>query len=120
MGIFSEETALHLAARCNRVNPIVKMLEHHNFVEVNAQDADGNTPLHAAVAINSLTIVQTLLKFPAIDIDIQNDEGFTALNYAAKLDIGDMHIVDLLLKRVASNCINMQDNEGLHTLVWLH
>ncbi len=47
----SEETALHVAAKSNRVESvdIAKLLLGRDGVDVNARDRRGNTPLHACM-----------------------------------------------------------------------
>ena len=47
------------------------LIEHHNF-DINKPDVDGNTPLHFAVQNNHLELVDYLLSFEHIDLEIRN------------------------------------------------
>ncbi|ORX81437.1 ankyrin, partial [Anaeromyces robustus] len=60
-------------------------------------------------------IVQLLLKHPDIDVNFQNNKGFTPLIRAAK--DGKKEIVELLLKHPNVDT-NVQDNEGRTALFY--
>lgn len=71
-------TALMLASYNGNEN-IVKLLLSKN-VDINAQDYDGWTPLMIAVSRNNENIVKLLL--PDADVNLQNNNGSTALTLA--------------------------------------
>jgi len=74
----------------------------------NAQQSDGNTPLHLACFKGDLVLVELLLRYGA-DVNIQNNvAGRTPLHVAA--DGYHDSIVELLLKHKAN--INVQDHFG--------
>lgn len=49
------------------------------WTNVNAQYANGNTPLILAVQGNSVSLVQMLLEHPAINVNLRGLDGYTAL-----------------------------------------
>lgn len=64
-----------------------------NFgAEVNAQDIDGNTPLHAAVWLNDLKAARVLLEAGG-NATIKNKKGETPLHIANILDRQEMNSV---------------------------
>ena len=81
-------TLLHVAAyRCN-VDAVDILLRHAMYFGktqlqriLNSTDKWGKTPLHHAVYHECLFIVQRLLCFKEMDIDIQDTNGKTAMDY---------------------------------------
>ena len=66
-----------------------------NQEQINAQfAANGNTVLHVAVWNGHAHIVRLLLRYPGIDIQIQNKNGKTALDLAVEKDFTE--IIELL------------------------
>jgi ankyrin repeat protein len=55
------------------------MLLKHKNIDVNLQDKDGNTALNWACARDQEEIVAILLQDERINIDLQNNEGQSAL-----------------------------------------
>jgi ankyrin repeat domain-containing protein 50 len=78
-------SALSHAAGCHDPSTeIVKLLTSHEGTDVNIADCRGHTPLMRACDIRSLEIVMILLRIPGIRTDTVDDEGCTALWYAAE------------------------------------
>lgn len=74
---------------------------------VNAQDMDGNTPLHAA-ALSGRSDLANLLLGHRAEVNAQDAEGNTPLHAAARL--GRRNLANLLLERGAE--VNAQDARG--------
>uniref|UniRef100_A0A1I8FQ59 BTB domain-containing protein n=1 Tax=Macrostomum lignano TaxID=282301 RepID=A0A1I8FQ59_9PLAT len=55
--------------------------------DVNAQDADGNTPLHLAIQGGHMTVVSLLLSHPGLDLRLRNARG----GHAVRLRDGVAH-----------------------------
>ncbi|WVZ79064.1 hypothetical protein U9M48_026691, partial [Paspalum notatum var. saurae] len=80
-------TFVHAAARAKRAwvvssaieSPLVRSL-------LDAQDGEGNTPLHLAVAAGAPDVVETLLRKGKVRAHVLNNHGHTAFDLAAKSD----------------------------------
>lgn len=66
-------------------------------ISVNSTDDDERTPLHWAAAYGETETVQFLLSLPDVDIDHQDDSGWTALMSA--VSAGHVPVVEVLLQR---------------------
>eukprot|EP00117_Sycon_ciliatum_P048509 scpid7645/ scgid34528/ Neurogenic locus Notch protein; Processed neurogenic locus Notch protein len=115
-----QETALHLAARCGVADNVNVLL--HYGADPNAVDKYGASPLHAAVSAGATAVVQVLLGHEATNMDIQAEDGTTALMVAARsADEVELNaITDLLLRHTKPphQSINAIDNEGRTALHW--
>ncbi len=78
-----------------------------NGEDINAQDKDGVTPLHWAVADNNKELAKLLIKHGA-DVDVRNRDKHTPLHYAAVH--GYVEIVKYLIDNGAN--VNAQDEDG--------
>jgi ankyrin repeat protein len=76
------QTPLHYAASKNHP-AIVKLLLENN-ADINAQDNLRATPLHRASSQGHIDVVRILCGNPKIRIDIQDNEGNTALHLAVE------------------------------------
>ncbi|XP_023220588.1 E3 ubiquitin-protein ligase MIB1-like [Centruroides sculpturatus] len=92
-----ECTALHHAARKNSVLLVAKLLEKGS--DVNAQDPRGDTALHIAAGRGLVDVATVLLEHPEVNINKQNEDGFTPLMCA--VDSYFTKIVKMLLDK---NC----------------
>ncbi|KAI5282468.1 hypothetical protein KEM54_002738, partial [Ascosphaera aggregata] len=54
-------TVLHLAIQCTEPQIVEYVLSYDSDIDINAQDRDGNTPLHLAAQLGRLSIVRDLL-----------------------------------------------------------
>ena len=86
------ETPFFIAARYSHIS-IVKMLGSINECNINARNADGNSPLHIAVSQESAEVTQTLIDLHC-DLDLKNNEGLMPLHLAVK---GNQPSLDILL-----------------------
>lgn len=79
-----QPSALHLAAGNGRTE-VVRMLIASGAA-VNARDAEGNTPLHAALDLFFVgpEAIHELLRHPQIDTTVRNESGDTPLDLARK------------------------------------
>ncbi|KAJ0398925.1 hypothetical protein P43SY_005283 [Pythium insidiosum] len=73
----------------------VKYLVEDLGADVNFQNQNGCTALHAAAASGQLTTVQYMLSCPDVDASVTDDEDQTALHYAAFY--GHLEVVQLLV-----------------------
>ena len=71
------DNAIHVEVR---LEDEVKIILLH---KVNALDTDGRTPLMRAATYNTAAVVRLLLERRA-EINLQDDQGYTALMYAAR------------------------------------
>ncbi len=75
-----KRNALHYA--CENGRPRLAQLFIDNNINVNAQDIDGNTPLHLAVGANKTETIKLLLTIDGIDAFRENKRGKTPLSSA--------------------------------------
>ncbi|HQU09705.1 MAG TPA: ankyrin repeat domain-containing protein, partial [Opitutales bacterium] len=73
-------TALHLAI-INGYDNIVETLLH-NGASPNIKNSEGETPLHMAIRLDKMDVVEKLMQAENIDLKIQNNEGNTPLHIA--------------------------------------
>jgi ankyrin repeat protein len=52
------------------------------YKDLNVQDADGNTPLHTAVAVENEEAIKTLIS-SGVDFNVKDKEGETAYDAAS-------------------------------------
>ncbi|KAG8089361.1 hypothetical protein GUJ93_ZPchr0011g28776 [Zizania palustris] len=79
------ETFLHAAAREKRSSVVSVAIKNTALCGLlDAQDGDGNTPLHLAVAAGAPPVVEALLRKGKVRTDVLNDAGYTPLDLAAK------------------------------------
>jgi len=90
-------TGLEFACSRER-RDIVDLLLLNPFIDVNTQNADGETPLHIACTKDSTYIVERLLSRGA-DINIKNNNGETPLYLACSTGKND--IIEVLIKHKA-------------------
>ncbi|KAG0530871.1 hypothetical protein BDA96_05G224400 [Sorghum bicolor] len=80
-------TFLHTAARENRRSVVSVAIKIKNTLQrddlLDAQDRDGNTPLHLAVAAGAHSVVKDLLCKGKVRTNVLNKDGHTALDLAA-------------------------------------
>lgn len=64
--------------------------------DYNLKDRGGNTPLMLACKSNQLALVKLLLQQAHIEVNIKNDQGLSAVDYAVKY--GTVSLIQVLLK----------------------
>lgn len=108
------ETALHLAARHGRVDAARGLLERCDPQDVNAQDATGRTPLHAAIAADSLGVFELFIRCRGTDLNAHTHDGTTPLILAARTGTYSM-LEELILNEAE---VTKSDNTGKTALHW--
>ena len=83
--------------------------------DVNEKDPFGKTALMWAVMDKHNSIVKLLLDQPAVDVNVKNSIGLTALHYAASANNAEGARMLLLHKNF--NSANVTDNGGLTALM---
>ncbi|MCJ1479107.1 hypothetical protein MMC13_007791 [Lambiella insularis] len=90
-GSFEGSHILHLAIQCAEPSVVEQILsmraEPGVSIDVNAQDRDGNTPLHLGALLGRPTVVQVLLAESTIDSSILNYQGRSPLDLARTPEI---------------------------------
>lgn len=108
------ETALHLAARHGRVDAARGLLERCDSQDVNAQDATGRTPLHTAIAADSLGVFELLIRCRGTDLNAQMHDGTTPLILATRVGTYSM-----LEELILNECdVTKSDANGKTALHW--
>ncbi len=100
-------TALHLAAFFGHADLVAWMLSRGAPVDAIAANSTLVRPLHSAVVVRSLPVVELLLNAGA-DPNSTQRGGWTPLHAAARN--GDLAIVDLLLKKGAD--VSLRNDAG--------
>ena len=80
---------------------------------MNAQDAQGNTPLHVAIENQHPIIIETLISRPNIDLKARNKSGQSA--FATALSHKNNKATSLILKK-EPNAAEQFDNKGRNFL----
>lgn len=74
------ETPLHWAVKSNSISACRILLTYG--ADINAEDSEGNSPLHWACENDNIDILKILLKFPDINFNIENDDGYMPIEVA--------------------------------------
>lgn len=113
---FKKLTALHMALEEN-LNPQISLHLIQAGANVNAEDEDGNTPLHYAVEIKRIEIVKAMIKAGA-DVEAENGQRNTALMLAVARD--DLPMIQLLMVSgaVVKPSGSKKAHEVLHTAAY--
>ncbi len=111
--IHSGDTALHLAAKGNKIQAVKLLLE--NEANVNAKNKTSLTPLHMASVQGHLDTVKLLLDYGA-DVNIQDHFGLTPLHMASQY--GHVDVMEYLLVNGA-NVHAKTNDQGLTPLHWV-
>ena len=93
---FEGTTSIHLAARQEDPITLRFLLSLSEKININIQDARGETPLIlACILARSVEVVQLILSCPTLDVNLANNKGMTALHAASYQ--GHETIVSMLL-----------------------
>ncbi|KAH8165019.1 hypothetical protein CIB48_g3233 [Xylaria polymorpha] len=83
-----DTTVLHLAIQCAEYDVVEYVLSNGaSYIDVNARDKDGNTPIHVAAAQGRGPIVRLLLEQKDINDAISNNQGKLPLDVARNPEI---------------------------------
>ncbi|KAF3768869.1 hypothetical protein M406DRAFT_273366 [Cryphonectria parasitica EP155] len=87
-GSLEDTTVLHLAIQCAEF-PVVEytVSDGAGYIDINARDKDGNTPLHIAATQGRTQVVKLLLEQDDINDAITNNQGRLPLDLARNADI---------------------------------
>ncbi|CAF0782320.1 unnamed protein product [Didymodactylos carnosus] len=106
----SGKNALHYAIELNRLD-LVQLFTHDKRCDVNFQDRDFQTPLHLAIKVQNLQILNQLLLAHA-DPNVKNRNGQTPLILATSLNYIDT--VKILLENNADT--QLVDNQQMNAV----
>lgn len=70
---------LYYAAKANDIDRVRRLIEDEN-TDINCQYKDGNTPFMLACKLGHIKIIELFLKDSRLDLDIKNNEGYTAFD----------------------------------------
>ena len=100
-------------ARQNKKEEIVRLLKQG--ADVNEQNSDARTALWYACVNNRTEIVQILLKNKKINVNLQDNGGWSPFSSACHYNRYECVLMMLQDPRVD---INMADDEGISPLMW--
>ncbi|GAB7334928.1 hypothetical protein MBLNU13_g06806t1 [Cladosporium sp. NU13] len=108
--------ALHLAARCMRLDAVRILLR--NGADVNACDAIGDTPILCAVQTEIPEITETMLQYGA-DVNVRNGwEATPLLQAVSQGHNASPRVIEVLLKNGADvNAVEWSNTSALRTAV---
>lgn len=87
-GSLGGTTVLHLAIQCAEPQVVEYVITSvGDAVDLNAQDREGNTPIHIAAQLGRAQIVRQLLEHPDVNDSVANYQGQTPLDVARTPDI---------------------------------
>jgi ankyrin repeat protein len=92
-----ETTILHLAIQCAEPPVVEYVLSSEPKLDINAQDRDGNTPLHFAAMLGRVTLARLLLDQKTADSSILNYQGKSALDTAKTPEVFQLLQLDRAL-----------------------
>ena len=106
----TDNTSLYIRYIAKKSKNIKALISYDGpeILDINIPNNHGETPLHRAVALNNLEIVNMLINVGQLNINVQNDEGHTPL-YKAVLN-KNVEIVKALVDHGAD--INIPANYG--------
>jgi ankyrin repeat protein len=114
LGIKSSES-LYLAARDGDKDMVELFLQQPDIEPNTRYGEQDTTPLHEAISGGHLKIVEALLLHPQVDVNCVDENGMSALMYAARK--GHRDIVNALLQRPDID-INSVDEDGWSALMF--
>jgi len=100
-------TPLHIMARLdtNEIDRIFELFVSNKNLNMNLKDNEGYTPLMRAVDFEKISMIERLMNFKKVDVNIKNNYGDSALSLAKKNYEGkktdeekaiSKHIIDIL------------------------
>eukprot|EP01026_Neomeris_dumetosa_P065773 TRINITY_DN6324_c0_g1_i2.p1 TRINITY_DN6324_c0_g1~~TRINITY_DN6324_c0_g1_i2.p1 ORF type:complete len:646 (+),score=110.02 TRINITY_DN6324_c0_g1_i2:65-2002(+) len=101
-----QTTLLHSGIEANCNHCFEKGL--NQGIDINSQDAKGETPLHVAATMGNQAVMQELLNQDTIQVNVADKKGLTPVHSLSKY--GHDELIELLVDKNAE--INSQDNMG--------
>ncbi|CAJ0924439.1 unnamed protein product [Ranitomeya imitator] len=105
------QTPLHLAASWGLEEVVQCLLEFG--ANVNAQDAEGRTPIHVAISNQHRVIIQLMISHPEIWLNVRDRQGMTP--FACAMTFKNNKAAEAILKREAG-AAEQVDNKGRNFL----
>ncbi|XP_046647767.1 serine/threonine-protein phosphatase 6 regulatory ankyrin repeat subunit B-like [Daphnia pulicaria] len=105
-------TALQLASSRNNVPVDLFRIILEKSTDVNAQEKNGHTALHLAIALENRTAVEEVLKHKDVDVNLKNNDNQTALHLASVWKNMSVDLFRKILEK--SSDVNAQEIDG-HT-----
>uniref|UniRef100_A0A8C3UJQ5 Ankyrin repeat and FYVE domain containing 1 n=1 Tax=Catharus ustulatus TaxID=91951 RepID=A0A8C3UJQ5_CATUS len=105
------QTPLHLAA-CWGLEEVIQCLLEFG-ANVNAQDAEGRTPIHVAISNQHNVIIQLMISHPDIKLNVRDRQGMTP--FACAMTYKNNKAAEAILKR-EPGAAEQVDNKGRNFL----
>ncbi|KAG8587396.1 hypothetical protein GDO81_005652 [Engystomops pustulosus] len=105
------QTPLHLAASWGLEEVVQCLLEFG--ANVNAQDAEGRTPIHVAISNQHRVIIQLMISHPEIRLNVRDRQGMTP--FACAMTFKNNKAAEAILKR-EPGAAEQVDNKGRNFL----
>ncbi|RLV95846.1 hypothetical protein DV515_00012785 [Chloebia gouldiae] len=105
------QTPLHLAA-CWGLEEVIQCLLEFG-ANVNAQDAEGRTPIHVAISNQHSVIIQLMISHPDIKLNVRDRQGMTP--FACAMTYKNNKAAEAILKR-EPGAAEQVDNKGRNFL----
>ncbi|XP_037513478.2 E3 ubiquitin-protein ligase MIB2-like [Rhipicephalus sanguineus] len=106
-------TPLHVAASKEHADCVRTLLSYSRRINVNLQDAVGDTALHDAITVENTEVASLLIDFRAMDLSLKNQRGFNSLHHACLK--GNHEIAERILSK-RPNLLNVAKNDGFTAL----
>ena len=110
--VFKAILLCYRAAYCKNPETCPKTCHCYEKLQVNRKNRNGDTALIIAAKLGRLDSVRDLLTYPAINLDIKNNQGNTAFMEAINNDHTEHHSIIELFLRYGYKDINAVNNEG--------
>ena len=98
---------IHISSQTNKSTPIYYFNQTYNM-NLMDKDKNGNTPLHWACFFKSDKVINFLLCYNYIDVNIKNNDGLTPLH----LCVSTNNIRGIKKLLIRGGDINIKDNKG--------
>lgn len=104
------QTALQIAVKKGYLDCVHELSKHHEILNPNIQDIDGNTALHVAIAKTNSAIINELIELQEVNFATTNNAGLNSLHVAAWK--GNAMVAQKILSRNKNLLDVQQKNQG--------